>query len=201
MKKLTLFSVAVVLGATTFIFRPVSAQKPTLLPLSANVLDVTVSSHSFGLTEPVAQFKERITRLRFGQYLTLNRPIGFHTGVDVEYADTLADVPVEAVADGTVIISRWASGYGGVIVVQNTRSDIPRFALYGHLNPASLVAMGIHVTAGQQLGILGHDHSKETGGARKHLHFAFYTGETMNILGYVPDSAALINWADPLRFF
>ena len=201
MKKIIALFAVVILGAVAFIFRPAAAEKPTLLPLSANALDAAVSSHSFALTEPVSQFKERITKLHFGQYLTLNRPIGYHTGVDVEYADTLADVPVVAVSDGTVIISRRASGYGGVVVVQNTRNDIPRFALYGHLNPSSLVATGSIVTAGQQLGILGHDHSKETGGARKHLHFAFYTGETMDILGYVPNSASLAKWADPLRFF
>lgn len=188
--------------------RAAVADRPHLLPLTANIADSVTASSSVGLFEPVTHFKDRITKKTFGMYITpATSPVehdkfsGFHTGVDAEFTDTTGAVPVVAVADGVVVFSRWATGYGGVIVVKNARDDIPRYALYGHLNAATLLPVGTHVTAGQRLGLLGDDHSEQTDGVRKHLHFSLYTGDVLDIRGYVPTKEDLANWADPLAFF
>lgn len=217
-KYTSLILLVAALGTAAFVFRPdagvvevsvaaAAENKPILLPLSANVLDA-VAPNSYGLLEPVSHFKGRITKKTFGMHITPetspvehDRFSGYHTGVDAEYTDTSGDIPVSAISGGVVVVSTWATGYGGVIVVHHSRTDIPPFSLYGHLNPATLLPVGSRVTAGEQLGILGDDHSEQTDGVRKHLHFSLYTGEKFDMRGYVPGTEDLTNWADPLDFF
>ncbi|HXV26469.1 MAG TPA: hypothetical protein VD862_00340, partial [Candidatus Paceibacterota bacterium] len=43
---------------------------PALLPISANILDGLGPDNPFGLTEPVAQFRDRITKKTFGMFIT-----------------------------------------------------------------------------------------------------------------------------------
>lgn len=214
-----LISVAV-LGTVALALRPASrvphvwvataraSERPMLLPLAANALTALVESNPFGLLDPVAQFKDRISKKTFGMYITpdtspvdRDRFAGFHTGVDAEFTDTTVDIPVSAITDGMVVLSKWATGYGGVVVIRHIIMDIPVFALYGHLDPASLVTVGTPVSPGQRLGILGDDHSEETDDVRKHLHFSLYAGEKMDVRGYVPAETDLANWMDPLLFF
>jgi len=51
------------------------------------------------------------------------------------------------------------------------------------------------------MGILGDDHSEETDGARKHLHFSIYVGEKMDYHGYIQTQEELSNWLNPLDFY
>jgi murein DD-endopeptidase MepM/ murein hydrolase activator NlpD len=161
------------------------------------------------LIEPVLQFKSRITKKNFGIFITPDtspvendRFAGYHTGVDAEFTDTGADIPVYAISSGTIVVRTRANGYGGVIVIRHVINGTPVFALYGHLDPASLPASDIHeVQAGQQIAILGDDHSEETDGVRKHLHFSIYTGEKIDYRGYVQTEEELQMWLNPLDLF
>lgn len=159
------------------------------------------------LFPPVANFRDRITKKFFGTYITpKSSPIqperftGYHTGVDVEYTDVSADVPVLAIADGTVVTSQIASGYGGVLVIRHQIDNRTLFAVYGHLRPSSLTPVDISITAGQQIGVLGTGYNRETDGERRHLHFAIARKNT--ITGYVSSQAILNStWLDPLSLY
>lgn len=184
----------------------VAADAINLLPLSA---DRTPSPNPFGLREPVINFRDHITKKAFGIYITPDTsPIendhfsGFHTGVDAEFTDTITDVAVSAIADGTIIVSQWTTGYGGAIVIRHTINDMPVYALYGHLDATSFTHdIGTRVTAGQQIAILGDDHSEETDGVRKHLHFSLSTTDILTMRGYVKTQEELAHWLNPLDFF
>lgn len=164
---------------------------------------------SSNLIEPVYEFKERITKKPFGIFITPNTsPVqpdhftGYHTGVDAEFGDIVEDVPVRAIADGTVVVSTWATGYGGVVVLKHTINNASLFAVYGHLDPARFLSPGtIQVKVGDQIGILGNDHSQETDGVRKHLHFSLYTGEKIDFRGYVETKEELASWLNPLDLY
>jgi murein DD-endopeptidase MepM/ murein hydrolase activator NlpD len=159
------------------------------------------------VTDPIADFKSRITKKFFGTYVTpTNSPVnpekftGYHTGVDVEYGDVSTDVPVYAVAAGEVITSRTASGYGGVVAIKHTLNGKSVVTIYGHLAPSSLIANGKKVNPGDKIGILGKAYSSETDGERKHLHFGIVKGSAANIKGYVSSKDQLSGWYDPLDF-
>jgi murein DD-endopeptidase MepM/ murein hydrolase activator NlpD len=177
-----------------------------LLPLSGNA---TPLPNELGLAEPVAGFLDRITKKNFGIYITPDTsPVendkftGYHTGVDAEFTDTVIDIPVYAIADGTIVLAKWVNGYGGLIVIRHTINGAPIYALYGHLDEASFPAAGTTlVTRGDQIAVLGDDHSQETDGVRKHIHFAIYTGEKVDYRGYVPNQEDLANWMDPLDLY
>lgn len=160
------------------------------------------------LVEPIEDFYNRITKKEFGQYITKqNSPVqperfsGYHTGVDIEYVDTEYDVPVVSIADGTVVLSRWVSGYGGVTIIKHEIKGIFYYVIYGHLDPDSILNVNKKIKQGERIGILGEDKSNETDGERKHLHFAIYKGNKINLLGYVQNQGELKNWIDPIDFF
>lgn len=160
------------------------------------------------LVEPVNEFKQRITKKPFGIYITPNNsPVnperfsGYHTAVDVEFDDVAGEVPVLAVADGKVLYSNLGSGYGGVMSVRHQIGTETITAIYGHLKPDSILAVGTQVTKGQQIGILGQGYSHETDGERKHLHFGIHKGAEVNLHGYVATKAELTSWEDPLTLF
>ncbi|MBI4032246.1 M23 family metallopeptidase [Candidatus Berkelbacteria bacterium] len=158
-----------------------------------------------GLLTPTAEFESRITKKRFGTYVTPeNSPVsperftGFHTGVDVEYGDVGDEVPVRAIANGTVTLAKIAQGYGGVVVVTHAIDDRERSTIYGHLDPAILPTVGATITRGQELGRLGDGRTDETDGERKHLHFAVRVDTGLVLLGYVQRESDLSGWLDPL---
>lgn len=162
------------------------------------------TSPGTALDTPVEGFSERITKKAFGIYITpQDSPVkperftGFHTGVDVEYADVDETVPVRAISDGSIVASRWASGYGGVTVLRFTYEGNQYLALYGHLDDTSLKPAGASVSRGEQIGSLGEGGSRETDRERKHLHFAVLKGNTVDMRGYVPDRNQLSRWIDP----
>ncbi len=178
----------------------------------ANLLPIADFDLADNLEEPVAGFKERITKKPFGIYITPETsPVqpdkftGYHVGVDAEFTDTQEDVPVVAVADGIILVRAYAPGYGGVVVVRHILNGVPVLALYGHLDPASFLPSAIsQVTAGSQIGILGDDHSEETDGTRKHLHFSLQLDrddEKIDFRGYVKTEEELSNWLNPLDLY
>jgi hypothetical protein len=157
---------------------------------------------------PIKEFSSRITKKPFGIYITpKNSPVqperftGYHTGVDVEYGDIEYEVAIVAITDGIVERSEWVSGYGGVMAIRHIIDNKKYLAIYGHLNPDKLTPKGKNVIKGGQIGILGKGMSIETDGERKHLHFALYTGDDINLRGYVNNEGELSAWVDPVIFF
>src|SRR3989344_4986937 len=160
---------------------------------------------------PTDEFLNRITKKPYGIFITpQTSPVqpdkftGFHNAVDIEYGDVSTDVPVRAIANGAIILSRYASGYGGVIVIKHEINNQSLVALYGHLDPEQMLPEGTNVTLGQKIGILGDGHSHETDGARIHLHFSimpYNPEDKLDIRGYVNTKEDLSKWIDPLIFF
>lgn len=158
--------------------------------------------------EPVKEFKERITKKSFGTYITPeSSPIqsekfkGYHTGVDVEYGDTVGEAEVFSVAQGTVVAAKSVSGYGGVLVIKHVINSKEILTIYGHLALKSLPKEGIMVKKGQKIGVLGDGGTSETDGERKHLHFAMLKEQSIDFRGYVQIQEELSSWYNPLDFF
>lgn len=104
------------------------------------------------LTEPIAEFETRIIKKPFGIYITpQNSPVqpekfqGYHTGSDIEYEDVDSEVEVFSIANGKVALSRWVSGYGGVIIISHNIEGENILSLYGHLDPNSLINIDSYV--------------------------------------------------------
>ncbi|MAF81172.1 hypothetical protein CL628_04130 [bacterium] len=179
---------------------------PAIYQAFLDSLQVVAGEETTQLLPPIAEMAQRITKKPFGIFITPeNSPIsperfrGFHTGIDVEFEDVIADVPVTAVTDGQVVRSQTASGYGGVTVLQHTINGASYTGLYGHLDPGSLLPVGAVVTAGQRIGILGEGGTQATDGARKHLHFSLHPGTNIDLRGYVTSQSELTAWVDPLE--
>jgi murein DD-endopeptidase MepM/ murein hydrolase activator NlpD len=157
---------------------------------------------------PVAEFLQRITKKKFGTYITpATSPVqperfsGYHTGVDVEYEDVSGDVPVVAIANGTVESSGTASGYGGVLAISHTINDEKYVVVYGHLDVATIPKKGATISAGQRVGMLGDGGTKETDGERKHLHLSIHKGTSVVFLGYSKTKDGLDDWIDPVSLY
>ena len=170
--------------------------------------DSTESLKTSSLAEPVANFKARVTKKPFGIYSTpQNSPIqperftGYHTGADAEYEDAKTAVPVFAVNDGKITFSQYASGYGGVFILETEMNEKKHSVLYGHIRPASLPRVGTTFSKGQQIALLGTGYSNETNGERRHLHFAILTDTRLDIKGYVSKKADLSGWINPLSLY
>ncbi|MDP3888884.1 MAG: M23 family metallopeptidase [bacterium] len=161
---------------------------------------------------PMDKFAERITIKSFGQLIDNNfylgkedlfpnkRYFGYHTGVDLEVFpnEENSDVPIYAVASGTITYIGYITGYGGLIL-ENFGDHT---ALYGHLKLSSItLKKGEKVDAGQQLALLGNAFSTETDGERKHLHFGIYKGSDLYFKGHETSLSQLQNkWEDPEKF-
>lgn len=166
---------------------------------------------SVRLVDPIPDFTKRITIKPFGIHVApWQSPIqperfeGYHTGVDAEILPAEKDKNffVKAVADGTVVAVRSASGYGGLVVIEHAIERKKIYGIYGHLRFSSiLIKQRDTVKAGDIIGVLGDDKSKETDGERKHLHFGLYQGNLPDIRGYVQIKEELSNWINPLKFF
>ena len=105
-------------------------------------------------------------------------------------------MPVYAVADGKVVLSETASGYGGVFMIEIALNGTTHTILYGHIRPSSLPKVGQTVTKGEQLAVLGTGYSSETDGERRHLHFAVLSDNRIDIKGYVLTKSQLSGWID-----
>lgn len=186
----------------------VFAKRPDL---DQKTFDDFINSVTFNPTQlkyPIEDFETAINKKPFGIYITKEtspvqpeRFAGYHTGVDIEIAET-EDTPVYAIADGKIIIKKEADGYGGLLVITHTINKEKITAIYGHLRLSSIEKeVGDQVKAGEQIALLGEAFSNETDGERKHLHFALLPGESTDIRGYVQSETELKNWLDPEEFF
>ncbi|WKD58050.1 Murein hydrolase activator NlpD precursor [Corynebacterium capitovis DSM 44611] len=101
-----------------------------------------------------------------------------HNGIDIANA---IGTPIRAVADGIVIDSGPAQGFGQWIRI---RHDDGSVSVYGHMETLN-VAVGQHVTAGQQIAGMG-SQGFSTG---SHLHFEIHPDGT-NPVDPVPWLAA-----------
>jgi murein DD-endopeptidase MepM/ murein hydrolase activator NlpD len=171
-------------------------------------VNTNITAPASTVVVPIADFFNRITKKPFGIYVTPGAsPVqpekftGYHTGADAETtpAEANVDVPILAMANGTVVFAGHVNGYGGVIIIRHTIVNETVTALYGHLRISSFtVRVGDPVTAGQQISVLGTGYSTETDGERKHLHLGIIKGSNINYLGYVNAQSELTAWYDPV---
>jgi murein DD-endopeptidase MepM/ murein hydrolase activator NlpD len=90
----------------------------------------------------------------------INGEGAFHSGIDIAAPYGSA---VRAAADGDVIATRFAAGYGREITIDHGHDVV---TVYGHLS-AMIVVPGQHVTRGQVIGYVG-ESGRATG---PHLHY------------------------------
>jgi murein DD-endopeptidase MepM/ murein hydrolase activator NlpD len=200
-----------------------STQRPTVFyvlaynpALPADVFNAFLESLRFhndteSWPPPLDRAAERVTKKLFGLEVSPERsPVsperfaGFHTGVDFEVFDQerSADVEVRAVCGGPLVVTRQASGYGGVAVQECLRGDEPVTMVYGHLRLSSVQAsVGQYLAPGDRLGLLGADGTAETDGERRHLHLGVHRGRAVDLRGYVGRRDELGTWLDPLPLF
>lgn len=188
---------------------PVQTDKAQNSPDALGGPEVGPSPAGFAL--PISKAKERITKKPFGIYITpQNSPVqperfaGYHTGTDFETfpEEQDADVPVHAIVSGKIVLEKWASGYGGVLVESSEINNSPVTIIYGHLNLASInKKTGENLEAGEQVGFLGKGYSQQTDGERKHLHLGIHRGAGVDIKGYVKNKGELSSWIDPMSLF
>ncbi|XJZ26928.1 murein hydrolase activator EnvC family protein [Bacillota bacterium Lsc_1132] len=108
----------------------------------------------------------------------------FHYGIDI--ANSGANVPIVAAANGVVVTSHYSSSYGNVVYIAHSINGQVYTTVYAHME-RSLVSTGQSVSKGQQIGIMGST-GESTG---QHLHFELYRGpwsyhSAINPAGIVP---------------
>jgi len=190
------------------VFQTAKNNLQTIVPSIAESQNEHRTQYDLLPIPPIDGFYERIAKKPFGIYITpQTSPVqpdrfrGYHTGVDVEYEDVIEEMPVKAIAKGMVVFSQTAGGYGGVMVIRHNIKDQSLFALYGHLDPKSMLPPRTEVSKGQVIGVLGEGKTEETDGARKHLHFAILKKNSLDIRGYVLNKEELDDWYDPVEFY
>ncbi len=220
-RKLFIIS-AVVLSVVLIIFgvyasrhrnRQSSGQGAFSSPTPVSIQETPVVSPTGKITQfqpPLDRASQRVTKKPFGIYVTpKNSPVqperftGYHTGVDFEIfpAELNTTVSIKAVCSGQLVLKETASGYGGVAVASCVLNSEPITVIYGHLKLGSISkTAGDPIKVGEELAVLGADHSAETGGERKHLHLGFHKGTTVNIRGYVQNQTELSVWIDPCLY-
>lgn len=156
---------------------------------------------------PMKAYAENRTSKAFGEWID-DRFSGYHVGDDVEILNKEEEVPIVAIAEGTVELKQRVSGYGGFMLVRHFIAGKSICALYGHLDlDSTSLSAEESVAAGDFLAYLGDHESEETDGERKHLHFGLYDcsdeaqeGE-WRLAGYEQTPAAVANWINPQNFF
>lgn len=108
---------------------------------------------------------------------------------------------ISALCAGSVLLKKWATGYGGVLV-QNCNLDNKKVTvIYGHLKLASIaVKVGDNLSTGEIIGVLGKGYSIETDFERKHLHLGIHLSSKINIRGYVTNVKDLQSWIDISKY-
>ncbi len=150
---------------------------------------------------PIAGYASRRTYKQFGEYIA-DRFRGYHVADDIEYDEVKEEVPVVAIAAGTVRKFGRVSGYGGVAVISHVIGDETVNAIYGHLDLGSDTWQeGAKVERGQFIANLGDSKSAATDGERKHLHFGLYRGDELRLQGYETKAEAVGVWLNPTDFF
>ncbi|MFC1687376.1 M23 family metallopeptidase [Patescibacteria group bacterium] len=160
---------------------------------------------------PIDRADERITKKPFGIYITPDTsPVqpekfsGYHTGTDYEIFENeeYADVTIQALCDGEIVVKQKVNGYGGVLIQQCVFKNENVTVLYGHLNLASITKeVGDTFTQEEVVGVLGQGFSSQTDGERKHLHVAVHKGIGIEFSGYVNSEDELQEWFDPEELY
>ncbi|MBU8908095.1 transglycosylase SLT domain-containing protein [Desertibacillus haloalkaliphilus] len=112
-----------------------------------------------------------------------------HHGVDIPLAGRTHDVPIVAVADGTVRRSYYSDTYGHTVMIEHNIEGVIFESLYAHMTGRA-VSEGQKVSQGQFLGNMGNT-GRSTG---PHLHFELHKdghwnikkSNSVNPLFYVP---------------
>ena len=180
-------------------------------PVITNIIDPAVNPNdvkSATISEPIDNALNRVTKKPFGIKVSPNdSPVspekfsGYHTGVDFETFPNEQDsvVNIYAVCAGSLLLKKYAIGYGGVAVQQCSVEGSDVTVVYGHLKLDSITAkIGQNLNQGEEIGILGKGYSTETDGERKHLHLGIHKGKTVSLLGYVQAKSQLDSWIDPM---
>lgn len=187
------------LSFVVFLLLGACSSQQDLLRLEDNLESVEVEVVQVSL--PVEEYFERRTFKIFGGYYS-DRFVGWHSGDDIEFVDAEEEVPVVAIADGTVTRVGTVGGYGGFISILFSIDGREIHAIYGHIDLSSTsLSAGDTVARGQFLTNLGEGYSSETDGERKHLHFGLYEGVDLRVKGYVQSEAELAEWINPSEFF
>lgn len=208
MKKIYILILLIIVLFAGGVFIYWKEKTPTPPTISSTPTPTQTTNKTSTFAYPVADFSNRITKKPFGIYITpATSPVqperftGYHTGTDIEYQDVSTDVPVYAIADGKVVLSKTASGYGGVFLVEIEIDGAKHNILYGHIRQSSLPKVGTQIKKGDQLAVLGTGYSSETDGERRHLHFAVLSANRLDIKGYVQNKSQLSGWIDPVSLY
>ncbi len=196
---------AILVLFTIWLIKPQSKTSLSL-PLAPTVSTSTAPTISNSFAWPINKASERITMKPFGIKVSpTNSPVqpekfsGYHTGTDFETTTDEKDtvIAISAICDGTVLLKRVISGYGGVLIQSCRYNDQPITVLYGHLAIKSItVKVGDKLKPEQTIGHLGQGYSTETDGERKHLHLGIHRGNAIELKGYVPNQNDLNQWID-----
>lgn len=161
---------------------------------------------------PMTNYEERKSVRWYGKDVTTEdrKPlpcgepfVGFHTGDDLEALEeeNETEVPVYAIAPGTVKQVKEVGGYGGLIVIEHTIEGKTYTGYYGHIDlKRTKASVGDTVTTGEHITDLGDHCSVESSNERKHLHFSIREGSDIDVRGYVDDQATLASWLNPETF-
>ena len=118
-----------------------------------------------GFIFPIDQGEVRVTKKTFGlkvspkdSPITPEKFTGYHTGADFETFPSEKDteVSIRTICTGPLVMKKWATGYGGVVVqtCQLDKEDVT--VIYGHLNIASVATtINTQLKTGDIIGILG----------------------------------------------
>lgn len=107
----------------------------------------------------------------------------YHTGLDM----VCSNKQIMAAADGVVTYRGYSNGNGNHIILKHNFNGVEVFTLYSHLaNFNGCPAQGQGVSKGTVIGTMGST-GNSTG---PHLHFAIYTGNSTDPIGYSSASGA-----------
>jgi murein DD-endopeptidase MepM/ murein hydrolase activator NlpD len=207
---LILIGVLLIILIRSKVYAPTSDKKQEAIPSKSGdqaqtVKPTPISNYYY----PITDYNQRIQIHSYGtlvnpgdeRVLVCGRAFsGYHTGDDLEIkpGEANIDVPIKAIATGTIKQVSWVSGYGGLIVADHNLKGQVVTAYYGHINLNSVsLKTGDGVAAGQVIGNLGQGCSQQTDFERKHLHFDIHKGTTLDVRGYVPSLSVLSQWLDP----
>lgn len=160
---------------------------------------------------PMARYSDRLTVRWYGKRVTsADREAiacgvsyeGIHTADDLEVSESEIDqeVPIYAIAAGTILQVGATDGYGGLIVANHTLNGQPVTVYYGHIDLGQTdLKIGDRVEAGEQISVLGGHCSPASGNERKHLHFGILNDTDIDVRGYVSSENDLREWIDPKK--
>ena len=183
---------------------------PTPVPPVDEKSDTPLPSVPAWFVFPIDQWRDRVTKKTFWLKVSpKDSPVspekfsGYHTGVDFEIFAWEVDkeVTIKTICSGPLLMKKWSTGYGGVVVQKCELNKEIVTVVYGHLNLGSVkTSINGELKAGETLGILGKWYSSETDNERKHLHLSIHKWWTVNITGYAETVGELNQWLNPVEY-